>query len=806
MNVPPPSQVARYARDDSVARLDVVTGARRRPTRSLITHPSLLIPHHSSLITHPSSLIPHPSSLIPVLFRHNVPMSRTFLLLWLVATAATAQEIRFGNEQFVAPPRLAYRTELSSYFHRVTVTEGDGQFLITWVDQRADNPAGTWEGTRLAPLAIRVDASGRVLDPQPLALPFYASTTVWTGTDWIIVGDRAARISRDGQLTAVSEVQFPSPFQPPLGDAAWTGEALVVARVLTAGGGNRGILVRTVDARFQLIEERTFLTEAEGGAVIGVASDGISAAVAYRRTFEGNEPTRLAMFGRDGRMVSEGVLLPGPVYEAIAAGPNGYMAIGANRATARYEGTIVDSHGDLDSTEPVAIPSDLSIQFGRHLFWDGAGFTFVRHGADMDHRPRLVSTRFDASGKVVQRLADLRPSGSIPILPVLAFMGNTVALAGRVPVSAQPAADELDIRVAPNQSSLFARPPVEIPRAAAPRETPAAATNGANVLVAWRERVSPRGALNVAATLLRRDGTPVDGSLIALGSGSCDGVPPAIATNGNHYLVAWTTPQAVRGAIVRGDGSLGPTFRIGGFGACSDAQVSVASNGSQYLAVWASPDASGRLQIHGVRISSDGAIFDATQFRIGSAAVPAATGTTARVTSNGTDFLVAWDNMAARVTAAGKVLDSSPLALGNGKTHGAWFNGRTYVVAVYEPNLYRFYRIGSDGSGADGTNPAPAVHSAAHQIAPLAPVCNANVCLAVGYTTLLRIEDRGDRFVLTHLPSNLEPGGMVRPVLVMGERLMTVYARSVTEMPYSYAPAILLRTLHQPGKQRSIRH
>lgn len=729
-------------------------------------------------------------------------MPRTFLLLWL-AVAAGAEEIRFGNERFVAAPQLGYRTELSSYFHRVTVTEGDGQFLITWVDQRADNPAFTSEGMRSAPLAIRVDASGRVVDPQPLALPFYASTAVWTGTDWIIVGDRAARISRDGQVTAVSDVLFPSPFPPPLGDAAWTGEALVVAGVVTGPNGNNGILVRTVDARFQVIEEQRFLTDGEGGAVIGVASDGITAAVAYRRTFEGNEPTRLAVFGRDGRMIGDGVLPAGPAYETIAAGPNGYMAIGANRATARYEGAIVDVYGEVRPTEPVALPSDLTIQFGRHLFWDGAGFTFVRHGPDTSPRVRLVSARFDAGGKVIQQPVDLRPSGSIPVLPVLAFMGNTVALAGRVPVSVQPSADVLEIRVASNQRSLFTQPPIEIPRAAAPRETPAAATSGTNILVAWRERASPRGALNVAATLLRRDGNPVDGSVIALGSGSCDGVTPAATTNGRDFLVAWTTANAVRGAIVRGDGSLVPAFRIGGFGPCSDAQVSVSSNGSRYLAVWASPDTRGRLQVEGVRISSDGAILDASPFRIGYAAVPAAMSTTARAASNGTDFLVAWDNMAARVTADGKVLDSAPpLPLGSGNVHGAWFNGRTYVVAVFEENFYRFYRIGSDGSAGN----APARHHAAHQVPPLLPVCDANGCLAAGQTTLLRIEDRGDELVLRHVSSNLYADRMVRPVLVAGDRLMAVYARSVMEMPYSHAPAILLRTVLSAGKQRSIRH
>lgn len=715
-------------------------------------------------------------------------MLRTILSLWL-AVAAGAQEIRFGSERFVAAPQPGYATEVATYFYRVTVTEGDGQFLITWVDQRADNPAFTAEGTRMAPLAIRVDASGRVLDPHPIALPIYPTATVWTGTDWILVSDRAVRVSREGEVTAISASLFPSPNGLPLGDAAWTGEALVVPRV-AFGFNETGIVVRTVDARFQPIEEHWFLEGVQGGTIIGAASDGVTAVVAYRRTHTGNEPTRLAIFGRDGRMIGEGTLPSGPAYESIAAGPSGYMAIGANPLTGRYEGTMFDTRGQVRATEPVTIPSDLSIQFGHNLFWDGAGFTFVRYGNDSSVQTRLLSVRFDQQGKVIQGPTDLRPSGSIPLNPLIALMGNTAALVGRVPVPGHSSQHVLEIRVAPTLRTLFSQPSIEIPRAAMPRETPAVATNGANVLVAFRERAVPRGPLRVAATLLRRDGTPVDGSVIALGSSSCNGAAPAVATNGRDYLVAWTLTDAVRGAIVRGDGSLVPPFRIATSGPCTEAPVSVAWNGSHYLAVWTSASA----QVLGVRISSDGAVLDATPFRIGSA-----TGTIARVASNGTDFLVAWDDMAARVTAAGKVLDTSPISLGTGNTHGAWFNGRTYVVAVFEDNFYRFYRIGSDGS----SGPTPARHQVAHQIAPLVPVCDANVCLATGYTTLLRIEDRGDAFVLTHVPSNLDRGSMGRPVLVKGASLMAVYPRNVTEMPYSHAPAILLRAVFS-AKQRSV--
>ncbi|HYK05830.1 MAG TPA: hypothetical protein VE974_29055 [Thermoanaerobaculia bacterium] len=729
-------------------------------------------------------------------------MLRISLLLCLVVTTAAADELRFGNERFVAPPRPGYGTELSAWNLQVTVTEGDGQFLITWVDERADNPAFPPRGGGSAALAFRVDASGRVLDPHPFALPFYSPTTVWTGTDWIIVGERAARISREGQVTAISDVQFPSPYAPPIGGAAWTGEALVVARVLLGVDGP-GIVVRTVDARLQLVEERRFLTDAEGSTVIGVASDGISAVVAYRREHYGNEPTRLAVFGRDGRLISEATLPAGPAYETIAAGRNGYMAIGANPATGRFEGTILDLHGDVRSTEPVVLTSDLSIQFGRHLLWDGTGFTFLRY-ASASSAARLMSMRFDSEGTVIEQPVDL--SGSIPQLPVLAFMGNTVAMAGRIPLPGHSPAHRLDIRVAPGLRSLFAHQAIDLPRAAVPRETPAAAANGTNMLVAWRERLSPRGELNVAATLLHRDGTPVDGSVLALGSGSCHGVAPAVTTNGRDYLVAWTSAHAVLGAIVRADGTVGLPFRIGAFGPCSDAQVSLASNGSQYLAIWSSPDPNGRLQVHGVRISNDGAILDVPQLRIGSAAVETATSTSTAVVSNGTDFLVAWDNLAARVTASGQLLDT-PLSLGTGNVHGAWLNGRTYVVAVYEPGFYRFHRIASDGSGGDEwPNPAPARHYAAHQTGPLLPVCDANGCLATGYAGLLRIEDRGNEFALTHLQSNLDFRTMVRPVLVRGDRLMAVYARSVMETPYSHAPAILLRALQAAGRQRSVRH
>ncbi|NTX67824.1 hypothetical protein HUA74_45040, partial [Myxococcus sp. CA051A] len=90
---------------------------------------------------------------------------------------------------------------------------------------------------------------------------------------------------------------------------------------------------------------------------------------------------------------------------------------------------------------------------------------------------------------------------------------------------------------------------------------------------------------------------------------------------------------------------------------------SVASNGTDYLIVWEDARLNDAGDIFGARVTSTGAVVDASGFAISTIYNGQ---TRPSVAFNGTDFYVAWqdarsslDIYGARVTTTGEVLDSS---------------------------------------------------------------------------------------------------------------------------------------------------
>ncbi len=125
----------------------------------------------------------------------------------------------------------------------------------------------------------------------------------------------------------------------------------------------------------------------------------------------------------------------------------------------------------------------------------------------------------------------------------------------------------------------------------------------------------------------------------------------------------------------------------------------VGSNGSNYLVVWAEAQSTNAWDIHGARVTTEGAVLDPTGIVIsGEAREQYAPD----VASNGSDYFVVWtdyrsggnnDIYGARVSGAGEVLDPSGLALCTATAQEyspkVAFDGTNYVAAWAD------YRYGS---------------------------------------------------------------------------------------------------------------
>jgi hypothetical protein len=203
---------------------------------------------------------------------------------------------------------------------------------------------------------------------------------------------------------------------------------------------------------------------------------------------------------------------------------------------------------------------------------------------------------------------------------------------------------------------------------------PAVAYDGTNYLVAWIDR--PGGKRQVFGTRIARDGTVLEPDGIALSALGDEYGPsaPAVAGDGTGTLVVWSQWQAgskgVYGAYVEASGVVRDPGVVAIASGVAAASPSVAWSGDQYLVAWVD-GRNGGYDVFGTRVTAAGVALEPEGSAITSGrhvyAPPV-------VASLGGDFLVGWldvgatesDVFAARVTAAGVVLDPSGLQVAAG--------------------------------------------------------------------------------------------------------------------------------------------
>ena len=246
--------------------------------------------------------------------------------------------------------------------------------------------------------------------------------------------------------------------------------------------------------------------------------------------------------------------------------------------------------------------------------------------------------------------------------------------------------------------------PGGFPIAQAPghQRPPAVASNGTDFLVAWRDNRTGSGALMF--TGVRPDGTLVHPTGHFIDDTHLGLDPPAIASTGHDYLVVWNDSTHVAGALV--DAAESPTvtpttpadLSFGVNGANPDA----ASNGTSYLVVY---DYEG--DIYAVVVDAEGKRVTENAATMVSA-VTSTWEEQPAVASNGTDYLVVWQSTSAniygaRVNGDGSVRDVVPFdihALPTGQQYPqVGWDGASYVVTWRDVATWSVQAIGVDVSG-----------------------------------------------------------------------------------------------------------
>jgi len=196
---------------------------------------------------------------------------------------------------------------------------------------------------------------------------------------------------------------------------------------------------------------------------------------------------------------------------------------------------------------------------------------------------------------------------------------------------------------------------------------PAAASDGTNSLVVWRDGRS--GPTDIYGVRFTPDGAVLDPAGIVISNAANGQTSPAVASDGADYLVAWADQRGDTSDIyvsrVTSEGLvLDPAGIPVALAAGFQGEPAVTFDGTNYLVVW-TDERGGDADIYGARVTPGGTVVDTSGIPL--VAVPAYQ-TAPAVAYDGTNVLLVWadtrndilgDVYAARVTSEGAVLDSA---------------------------------------------------------------------------------------------------------------------------------------------------
>jgi len=585
----------------------------------------------------------------------------------------------------------------------------DGQrYLIVFTDQRAGRPDWSSEG-ELDIYGTRMRTDGTVLDPSGFSIATgfgdqHGPGIAFDGNNYLLVyldhqlsssgmedDVVGLRLDRDGKPID------PAPFPISTSRASFAHPPAVVFNgtdFLVGWAGNvSGPIVRLVGTDGTPRSAPLPLSDPAGsplGTDISIATDG----------------TRfLAVSGLSGRFVEADGTAPAPAFPLAGAATNTFsepihVGYGGGIYLVAWSGADVDSRW-VNATRVSASGAVLDsppLQLGLLAHAAGVVDTTIVGGMAYDPAYGYFDLLWVSNNNIGRafilsdgRLSDGFGAGGDPPdpgtmrdAPAITFQNEQFFLAWR---SSYPLDDSLDLR-----SGLFGQlysyfsfgPSFPLIETANQQLWPAAGSNGDGFLVAWSDtrnreigEVYLGEVTDVYGTRLDAAGRVLDPGGIAIARAPSDQALPAVASDGDRYLVVWTdgragdTPGHIYGTFVTRDGAVTDPA---GFQISDDAnsyiQVlpSVAWGGSNYLVAWeARPGLFEAGTARAVLVSRDGHVMGT---RTGFAVCGGCFGPKVAANADGTFLVVGMQasstqepTVATRVSSAGAVLDATPILL-----------------------------------------------------------------------------------------------------------------------------------------------
>lgn len=612
---------------------------------------------------------------------------------------------------------------------QATAASNGADYLVVWLDGSGDYSII---------YGARVDGAGVVLDPDGIVISDTSSaprmpSVASDGSDYLVVWeDVRGTTSADIYATRVTSG---GTVLDPDGIALSTAPRDQLAPSVASSGSGQYLVV-WADNR-SLSFPGVYATRVSAGAVLDpggweVARGGGTPSVAS------NGAEYFVAWGRGGdvygaRVSSAGTVLDASalpistapnvqLYPSVASNGTDYLVAWSDDRNRELKWEVyaarVTSAGAVLDPDGIAVPVAPTNQWRPRVASNGTDYLLV-------WRQGLTSSVYDVHGARVSSAGVVLDAVPIPISAASGRQDRPVAAsngAGYLVAWEDGRSGSTDTYVGRVASDGAVLDPSGTPvgtRANAQWQ-PNAASNGSTYLVVWYDRRGGVSAGHLYATRLLPDGSVLDrsGILLATTISSSAWPAPAVASDGADYLVVWVDGRvsaaadlyATRvsgGGVVLDPGGIPISVRAGN----NAFAPAAASNGTDYFVVWhGHPGSSGG--IAGSRVTRLGAVLDAGGIAIGNAEW----GRPPSVASNGSDYLVVWEDRdwsssfarAARVSD-GVVLDPAGIRLpGGAGLMGVASNGVDYLVAwggvPFDPRSHVYgARVSSTGLLLDAT-------------------------------------------------------------------------------------------------------
>lgn len=613
----------------------------------------------------------------------------------------------------VSPPQWTNAT--GDQANAVVATNGT-MTLAAWNDRRRSSDV----------FATRIAADGTILDPLGLLLPLISvDAAVWNGDDFAVFGRSAPNgdnsvvfVSGDGHVSASKSLTLDANYSFMAISSSDANARALYIRYDTSSS----LVARVIDARGELVASTdTALKNALLSNFIAAGRENDFALISRSATVH---------LDRDGRVLNEtAVLWPFQYFFRENLAATGHE--GAGFVLARQDSETGDVAAYQLSEDAVFTGKSVTLATSPAAYYTS---THPLIAFDVD-RYVVVAARA-GSGKTIYWTTDLKAdftfttrSHDMPLFPLLS--GIAIAGGRRVVVSTiggygvnDPYVQTLSPALDPSEAVLLAV-------TATPQSNPSIAAAANGYAAAWLES-GPDQYVRVYLRRFSTNGAALDPQPLEVAKQLRDvtslyAPPPALVSNGDVDLVHGRRLNARTGEWI--DASAIANVIAG------------ASNGRDALIL--TPTAIG-LGLQRIPLAGG----------LPSQVVPiavAVAGSTARLASNGEDYLLVWSVvypcvisvcppqatpvLALRARADGTLIDRDPIALeSNGWAPSVDWNGSSYLVSWTTRDGVRGTRISSEGANLDGRPVLEQVDANAYSMSSRVVAYNGDWLLFVSHT------------------------------------------------------------------------